>query len=139
MNRKLLVAGLYLLAGAWSTRAQVGGVKVWVPFSFEAANQTLPSGEYVLWSERSELFLRVANGKTVAMISSNRTVHDGGKFGKVVFHCYENRCLLSQLWTPDAEDSREIPPSRVEREVAKQKRPQQFASQVIAGKQEQSN
>jgi hypothetical protein len=139
MNRKLLFAGLFLLGGALSARAQEGGVRVWVPFSFEVANQTLPSGEYVLWSERSEVFVRVANGKTVAMISSNRTTHDGGKFGKVVFHCYENRCFLSGLWTPDAEKGREILTSRVEREVPKQKRPQQFALQVVGGKQEGSD
>ena len=112
---------------------------MWVPFSFEAANQTLTSGEYILWSERSEVFLRVANGKTVAMISANRTVHDGGKFGKVVFRCYENRCFLSQLWPPDPENGRAILPSRVEREVRKQKQPQQFALQVIGGKKEASN
>ena len=139
MKGKLLVAGLYLVGGALSTRAQVGGVRVRVPFSFEAANQTLPSGEYVLWAESSELFLRVANGKTVAMIASSRTVHDGGKFGKVVFRCYENRCFLSQLWPPDPENGRAILPSRVEREVRKQKQPQQFALQVIGGKKEASN
>ena len=127
MKIKLLVLTCCFLGSMATTRAQVGAVKVQVPFEFHVAKQTFPAGEYLVWSVRDELFLRIAGGKTVAMVQSNRTVHDGGKSGKVVFNCYEQRCFLSQLWTPDPEKSRQIPRSKSEIELAKREDAQQFA------------
>lgn len=127
MKIKLLVLSCCFLGSMATTQAQVGAVKVQVPFQFHIAKQTLPAGEYLLWSVHDELFLRIAGGKTVAMVQSNRTVHDGGKSGKVVFNCYEKRCFLSQLWTPDPDQSRLLPKSKSEMEMAKQGEPQQFA------------
>lgn len=127
MKIKVLVAACFLLGSVVTTRAQVGGVKVQVPFDFHIAKQTFPAGEYVIWSERDQLFLRIAGGKTVAMVQSNRTVHDGGKTGKVVFHCYGRGCFLSQLWTPDPDQAREIPRSKSETELARKGEAQQFA------------
>lgn len=127
MKIKLLVLSCCFLGSVATTRAQVGAVKVQVPFEFHIAKQTLPAGEYLLWTVRDELFLRTSDGKTVAMVQSNRTVHDGGKSGKVVFNCYERRCFLSQLWTPDPDQSRQIPRSKSEMELAKREDAQQFA------------
>lgn len=127
MKIKLLVLSCCFLGSVASTHAQVGAVKVQVPFEFHIAKQTLPAGEYLLWSVRDELFLRIAGGRTVAMVQSNRTVHDGGNTGKVVFNCYEKRCFLSQLWTPDPDASRQIPRSKSEIELSKRGDAQQFA------------
>ena len=127
MKFKLMLGAGCFLAGVLTTHAQVGGVKVRVPFEFEIANMTLPAGEYVVWSERDQVLLRVAGGKTVAMVPANRTVHDGGKSGQVVFNCYEKRCFLSQLWTPDAEQGRELLMSKTEKQLAKRCEPQLFA------------
>ena len=127
MKIKLLVLSCCFLGSVATTQAQVGSVKVRVPFEFHIANQTFPAGEYLLWSVRDEIFLRIAGGKTVAMVQSNRTVHDGGKSGKVVFNCYEQRCFLSQLWMPDPDESRQIPRSKSETELAKREDAQQFA------------
>jgi hypothetical protein len=127
MKIKLLVAACCCFGSAAAAPAQVGGIKVQVPFDFNIAKQTLPAGEYVVWSVRDQLFLRIAGGKTVAMLQSNRTVHDGGKTGKLVFNCYRKRCFLSQLWTPDPDESRQLPKSKSELELARQGEPQQFA------------
>ena len=127
MKIKLLVAACCFLGSVVTARAQVGGVKVHVPFEFNVAKQTFPAGEYVIWSERDQVFLCIAGGKTVAMVQSNRTVHDGGKTGKVVFNCYEKRCYLSQLWTPDPDQARQLPRSKSELELANQGVAQQFA------------
>jgi hypothetical protein len=81
----------------------------------------------VIWSVRDQLFLRIAGGKTLAILQSNRAVHDGGKTGKVLFNCYEKRCFLSQLWTPDPDQARELPKSRLEMELARHGEAQQFA------------
>jgi hypothetical protein len=127
MKIKLLVAAGCFLGSVMTTRAQTGGVKVQVPFEFQIAKQILPAGEYVIWSERDQLFLRIASGKTVAMVQSNRMVHDGGKTGKLVFNCYQKHCFLSQLWMPDPGGSRQLPKSKSEMELARQGESQQFA------------
>lgn len=127
MNWKLAAATLCFSAGVASTPAQGLKVKVQVPFAFEVSNKTMPAGEYVVWSEHNEVLLRTADGNIVAMLQSNRVVRNGGKSGQVVFHCYQAHCFLSQLWTPDAEQGREVLESKSEREIAKHQEPQQFA------------
>jgi hypothetical protein len=127
MRVKLLAVGLFFLGGVISTHAQTGGVLVRVPFEFEIANKTLPPGEYVVSSDHEQVWLSVYRGKTVAVVQSNRTVHDGGETGKVVFNCYEKLCFLSQLWLPDADGAREILASKTEKQAAKRIEPQQYA------------
>jgi hypothetical protein len=127
MKIKLLAAGLFFLSGVISTRAQGKGVQVQVPFEFEIANKTLPAGEYVISSEGDQIWLRVYRGNYLAVVQSNRTTHEGGKTGKVVFNCYEKLCFLSQLWLPEADMSREILTSKAEKKAAKQMEPQQYA------------
>jgi hypothetical protein len=127
MKTKLLLAGLFLFGGAISTHAQSGGLRVRVPFEFEIANKHLPAGEYVVSSDHDQVWLRVYQGDTVAVVQSNRAVHDGGATGKVVFRCYEKLCFLSQLWLPDADGSREILASNSEKQVARRRNPQQLA------------
>jgi hypothetical protein len=134
MRIKLLAAGMFFLGGAISTHAQSGGVHVRVPFEFEIANKTLPPGEYVVTSDHEQVWLRVYQGNTVAVVQSNGTTHDGGKNGKVVFNCYEKLCFLSQLWLPDAGTGRVILTSKSEKEAAKRAEPQQFALLGAPGK-----
>ena len=52
MRIKLFVAACYYLGTVVTTPAQVGGIKVYVPFEFHVAKQTFSAGEYILWSER---------------------------------------------------------------------------------------
>ena len=127
MRVKFLAMGLFLLGGVISTHAQTGGVHVRVPFAFEVANKTLPAGEYVISSQHDQVWVRAYGGNTLAMVQANRTVHDGGKTGKVVFNCYQRRCFLSQLWLPDADMAREIVTSKDEQQAAKRGEPQEFA------------
>lgn len=127
MRIKFLAAAFFFLGGVISTHAQAGRVKVWVPFEFGVANKTLPPGAYVVWADHDQVWLRVYQGNVVAAVQSNRTVHDGGKTGKVVFNCYEKLCFLSQLWLPDADAARQILTSKSEKQAAKREESQQFA------------
>ena len=131
MKFRLFLAGCCLLAGGFLAHAQTWAVKVRVPFSFGVANLTLPAGEYVMWPDRDELYLRGKDGKTMAIVSANRVTRDGGKTGKVVFRCYEKQCFLSQLWMPDSEESHEVLKSRTEKEAARGAEPQVFALLVV--------
>jgi len=127
MKIRLLTAGLFFLGGVISTHAQTGGLRVKVPFEFEIANKHLPAGEYVVSSDHDQVWLTVYHGNTVAVVQSNRTVHDGGTTGKVVFNCYEKLCFLSQLWLPDADVSRKILTSKAEKQAARREEPQPLA------------
>jgi hypothetical protein len=129
MKTKLLAAGLFLLGGVISTHAQTGamGVHVRVPFEFQIASMTLPAGDYVVWSDHEQVWVRVYRGNTVAVVQSNRAAHDGGNTGKVLFNCYEKLCFLSQLWLPDADGAREILISKSEKQAATRREPQQYA------------
>ena len=127
MKTKLFAMAVCLLGGVVSTHAQAGGLKVKVPFDFEVANTTLPAGEYVIWSQRELVMLRASSGIIVAKVQANRTIHDGGTSGKVIFNCYQRRCFLAQLWTADAEKAREIVKSKNEKEVSRRGEPLQFA------------
>ncbi|HUL34604.1 MAG TPA: hypothetical protein VL128_12015 [Candidatus Eisenbacteria bacterium] len=141
MKWKLMIAAFAFCAGVASTPAQLGAVKVkvQVPFTFGVANRTMPAGEYVLWSDRTEVLLRDSDGEIVAMLATNRVVRGGSNSGQVVFHCYEGKCFLSQLWMPDAEQGREVLESKAERELAKQKEPQMFALQGSSKSQRPGN
>jgi hypothetical protein len=127
MKTKLLLAGLFLVGGAVSAHAQSGGLYVRVPFEFEIADKILPPGEYVVSSEHDQVWVRVYHGNTVAVVQSNRIVHDGDKTGKVLFNCYEKLCFLSQLRLPDSAGSREILISKSEKLAAMRAQPQQYA------------
>ena len=127
MKIRLLAAGLFFLGGVISTHAQTGEVRVKVPFEFEIADKHLPAGEYVVTSDHDQVWLRVYRGNTVAVVQSNRAVHDGGRTGKVVFNCYEKLCFLSQLWLPDADRGRVILASNSEKQAAKRGEPTQLA------------
>jgi len=127
MRTKFFAIAVCLLGGVVSTYAQTGGLKVNVPFDFEVANKTLPAGEYVIWSQRELVMLRASSGIIVAKVQANPTLHDVGKSGKVVFNCYQNRCFLSQLWTPEAERAREIVKSKNEREISRRSEAVEFA------------
>lgn len=123
MNKQtILLASICLLAGlaVAPAFAQVGGVKVKVPFKFLVANKTLAEGEYVLSSVHEKVFVGDSGGKRVAMVLANavggRTI---GRTGEVVFECYADHCFLSQVWTPGEDTGRQLLRSRLETEIAK--------------------
>jgi hypothetical protein len=107
-----------LLAPCQAALAQSISVKV--PFTFGIGDRSYCAGEYSLSSSREKVILQDAAGKVISMAMSNaasgRRVGDSGE---VVFHCYENRCFLSELWIPTSDIGRQLLPSRAEIETAK--------------------
>jgi hypothetical protein len=129
MKWKLATAALFACASAISisAQAQVWAVRVKVPFAFEVSDKRVPAGEYVLFSQRNQIYLREADGNYVAIAQSNHVSRDAGNTGQVVFRCYEKQCFLSQLWLPDAEQGRVLLESKSEKEAARKASPQTFA------------
>ncbi len=95
-------------------------ISIKVPFTFVIADRVYPAGEYSLSSSREKLIVQDSTGKVVSMAMSNAlTGRHVGDTGQVVFHCYGNRCFLSELWIPTSEIGRQLLPSRSEIENAK--------------------
>ena len=135
MKWRLAAAGVVFLAGAIAAQPQTAAwaVKVRVPFSFEVVSKKVPAGDYVLFSREDQVYLREANGNYVAVVQSNHINRNGGSSGQVVFRCYQDRCFLSQLWLPDAEQGHILLESKAEKEAARKATPQQFALLGEAG------
>ena len=120
MKLRLAIAlGCFLAAGL-SAYAQLGGIKVNVPFNFFVAGKSFRAGEYTVSSIHDSVVLWDSRGNRVAMALSNSIRQPGGNTGQVVFDCYTGRCYLSQLRTPDPDRSRELLRSKEEMELAKQ-------------------
>jgi hypothetical protein len=67
-------------------------------------------------------------GKVVAMVLANDVSgRSAGENGQIIFHCYRDRCFLSQVWSPTQENGRELLTSRQEAELTKEGKGNYFA------------
>lgn len=124
-----LVSSCLLFACAGAVGHAQSGVKVKVPFNFVVSGRTFPSGQYSVSSPRGDLIvLQDSSGKSLFIGTANAVSgHRVGETGQVVFHCYEDRCFLAELWTPNREAGSQLLPSRQEHELAKRARRTEFA------------
>lgn len=99
--------------------AQRAGTKVNIPFDYVLVGKTFSAGRYVVrLSTQEKVHIQDSHGLTVATVATNWL---GGKVpeinGKLVFHCYAEKCFLSQIWVPGQEYGRSVPESRLEVKV----------------------
>ena len=50
-----------------------------------------------------------------------------GENGRLIFHCYHDRCFLAEVWSPTQDNGRELPTSRTEANLAKEEQAKYFA------------
>jgi hypothetical protein len=116
----LQLASLGFLTLASAVALAQSAIAVKVPFDFMVSNKTFPAGQYSISASRDQLTLQDSTGKPIfvgiANAVSGRRV---GGIGEVVFHCYSDRCFLSEYWTPTRENGSQLLPSRYEAELAK--------------------
>jgi hypothetical protein len=130
-----LLAALVLLA-AGSAYAQLSSkpIKVNIPFDFRAGNITLPAGEYrldtiyatgslVLSGTDSQRMLVHFNAAETLVASSST---------KLIFHRYGDRYFLHEVWVQGENRGRELPATRLEKEIASNARPRSVA--ILANK-----
>jgi hypothetical protein len=103
-------------------------ITVKVPFNFLISDRTFPAGQYSVSSSRNQLTVQDSTGKTVFLGIANSV---GGRYvgetGQIVFHCYYDRCFLSEFWTPTRDEGNQLLPSRYEAELAKHRERTEFA------------
>jgi hypothetical protein len=117
-----LVVGLALAAGVKSANGQLTsqGVIADIPFDFIVADQTLPSGKYMVRAVTSDgEGLRISNldGKASIMRLSNSVTGKSDKrHARMVFHRYGQQYFLAQIWSDDA-DGRQLRECKRERNL----------------------
>lgn len=125
----LLVACLSVTFGlAVSASAQSGAVEVRIPFNFTAAGKNLPGGDYWVSASPHMVKIQDADRRVVVLALANEVSGRSAKEkGHITFHCYRDRCFLSDLWFPAPENGRQLFTSREEASLAREGRGQYVA------------
>lgn len=117
-----------LLMFAGTVADAQSGIMVEVPFNFLISDRTFPAGQYSISSSRDRMTVQDSAGKVVFLgIANQVSGRRVGPTGQVVFHCYADRCFLSEYWTPTRENGSQLLPSRYEAELAKHRKGIAFA------------
>jgi hypothetical protein len=129
-NQALIVAGWWLAVGLGVVPAcaQADTFQAKVPFSFVVLEKTLPAGDYTLITAPHEIKIRDANARLVAVVLANETSRRSGRAkDQIIFHCYNDRCFLSELQSHMQGNGRQLLVSKTEARLAKEASPKYFA------------
>jgi hypothetical protein len=134
MTKKILstLAGLILLF-AVAAPLQAGSIlnhemTVTVGFEFAAGDKLLPAGEYTvrLNSERGTVVLRGEGQKPLMLLTARKESRSAPQRGKLVFQRYGTSFFLNEVWGQDNSVGQTLAPSAREKEMAREKQPQQI-------------
>ncbi len=134
MSKKILdiLAGLILLS-AVAAPLQAGSIlnhemTVTVGFEFAADDKLLPAGEYTvqLNSERGTVVLRGEGQKPLMLLTAGKESRSAPQRGKLVFQRYGTSFFLNEVWSQDNSTGQTLAPSAREKEMAREKQPQQI-------------
>src|SRR4029077_14735124 len=122
--RSLLMASLVMVASGAAVRAQQAErvVKFEASFAFEVENNKLPAGEYTVLVQGGWLQIQGKDGKGAAHALTMPVVSRGQKTvvkSHVVFHNYQGRYFLAEIWASGQEKGRELLETREEQQLAK--------------------
>jgi hypothetical protein len=122
--RSVALAGLVMVASGAGVRAQQADrvVKFEAPFAFEVENNKLAAGKYTVLVQGGWLQLQGEDGKGVAHSLTIPVVSRGEKTvakSHVVFHNYQGRYFLAEIWASGQEKGRELLETREEQQLAK--------------------
>jgi len=122
--RSLLMASLVMVASGAAVRAQQAErvVKFEASFAFEVENNKLPAGEYTVLVQGGWLQIQGKDGKGLAHSLTMPVTSRGQKTvakSHVVFHNYQGRYFLAQIWASGQEKGRELLETREEQQLAK--------------------
>jgi len=103
-----------------ATHAQSIMLKADIPFNFVVGDTQLPSGEYHVKQLRPGVIQvqdKVTRSSAIVMTTGVQTGKTSD-VGKLVFNRYGDNYFLSRIWEPSSIMGRQLPKSRLEREVA---------------------
>ena len=122
--RSVALAGLVMVVSGAGVRAQQADrvVKFEAPFAFEVENNKLAAGKYTVLVQGGWLQIQGKDGKGVAHSLTMPVVSRGEKTvakSHVVFHNYQGRHFLAEIWASGQEKGRELLETREEQQLAK--------------------
>jgi hypothetical protein len=122
--RSVMVAGLVMVGSDAGVQAQQAErvVKFEAPFAFEVENSKLPAGEYTVLVQAGWLQIQGKDGKGAAHALTMPVVSRGQKMvakSHVVFHNYQGRYFLAEIWASGQEKGRELLETHEEQQLAK--------------------
>ena len=127
----LIVVSLFLVLvlPAVSAHAQASAVLLArIPFNFTVSGKTLAAGDYAMMLQPHQLTIEDDERKIVARVLVNDSGNSADKKGQLIFHCYEDRCFLAEVWPASShERGCEVLTSRAEAALAKHRPGQYFA------------
>lgn len=115
-----LVVGLALAAAVVSANAQSTSALVTadIPFDFIVANETLPSGKYIVRTATitgDAVKISSRDGKSSAIRLTNSVAAKGNKrSARMVFHRYGQKYFLAEVWTGE-DYGRKLRPCKTEK------------------------
>jgi len=134
MTKKILntLAGLILLY-AVAAPLQAGSIlnhemTVTIGFEFAAGDKLLPAGDYTLQlnPERGTVVLRGEGQKPLMLLTARKESRSVPQRGKLVFQRYGTSFFLNEVWSQDNNTGQTLAPSAREKEMAREKQPQQI-------------
>lgn len=134
--RGVWAASLVGALAVLSVPAEAAEITAKIPFSFTVNGKTLAPGTYHVSTEvsRGALLVRGVDDGAFILVTRMESARDTDP--KLIFHKYGDRYILRQAWMGNG-SGRELPQSRLERELAKLERGGKLASTfervVIAG------
>ena len=117
----LAAVTLLALAMVPATQAQSFMLKASIPFDFLVGETRLPAGDYhVKSTTQGAMLIQSPNARSSATVLTQPTFAAKiSDVGKLVFNQYGDQYFLSKIWVPSSDTGRELPKSRLEREVAR--------------------
>ena len=125
----LVAAGIALGLAAAALPAAADEMHYKIPFSFKVNGATLPPGTYIVSNELNVLVVRGVGLSRGAVAVTNPLASRDDSGALLVFHRYGNVYLLRQAWLGGG-SGREIPRSRLEKELMEGSRPDVAAVKV---------
>lgn len=122
MKKQLFPLLAMLLLATGLANAQLGrqAVKANIPFDFITGNTALPAGEYRVSAISEMGTLSVIGGASDhTLVNSHAVLANAASTStKLIFHRYGDQYFLYQIWVQGESRGRELPQTRLEKELA---------------------
>ncbi len=100
----ILTAGLSAVLGSLVLCAQEQKETASIPFAFEASGRILPAGDYTVSELQSRGVFTLRNTEGDALfVNAPKNDTGAAEHPRLVFNCYGNDRILSQIWTDDGD------------------------------------
>jgi hypothetical protein len=130
-NQILIFVSLWLATGIAThpAYAQAGTLLLAkIPFNFTVMGKTLGAGDYTMTIVNpDQLKIQDSSSRVVALAMVKDSGRFGDEKGRIVFHCYGDRCFLAEICPPNRQHDRELFTSRTEAALAKKEPGKYFA------------